>query len=147
QGCGVCHSCRTRAERSYHSNMGGNEMSDNFINRYEADVLIVGGGPAGAWAAWRAANAGAKVILVDKGYLGSSGATAPGGTNLLYLPPDQELRDKAVAMRMKSGGNLAEPRWIYRVLDQVYINLERVEEWGYPFIRDENGEPQRNHLH
>lgn len=122
-------------------------MSNVHVNHYTTDVLVIGGGPAGAWAAWSAANSGAKVILVDKGYLGSSGATAPGGTNLLYLPPDQELRDQAVAMRMESGGYLSEPSWIYRVLDQVYINLERVEQWGYPFIKDEDGEPQRNHLH
>jgi len=122
-------------------------MSKDNTKYYTADVLVIGGGPAGAWAAWSAAQTGAKVILVDKGFLGSSGATAPGGTNLLYLPPDQELRDTAVNMRMNSGGFLSEPDWIHRVLDQVYINLDRVEQWGYPFIRDENGEAQRNHLH
>ncbi|WP_337098361.1 FAD-binding protein [Paenibacillus sp. YIM B09110] len=111
-----------------------------------ADVLVIGGGPAGAWAAWSAAKEGAKVVLVDKGYLGSSGATAPGGTNLLYLPPDKELREAAVQARMKSGGYLAEADWIHRVLDQVYINLELVEQWGYPFVRDENGTPMRDHL-
>lgn len=111
-----------------------------------ADVLVIGGGPAGAWAARSAAERGAKVVLVDKGYLGSSGATAPGGTNLLYLPPDQELREQAVQHRLKIGGGLAEAEWIHRVLDQVYINLELVEKWGYPFVRDENGVPQRDHL-
>jgi succinate dehydrogenase/fumarate reductase flavoprotein subunit len=40
-----------------------------------ADVLVIGGGPAGAWAAVAAAHAGARVVLVDKGYLGTSGAT------------------------------------------------------------------------
>ena len=34
-----------------------------------ADVLVIGGGPAGAWAAVAAAEAGARVILVDEGYL------------------------------------------------------------------------------
>jgi succinate dehydrogenase/fumarate reductase flavoprotein subunit len=76
------------------------------IDRLElqADVLVIGGGPAGAWAAWSAAAQGAKVVLVDKGYLGTSGATAPGGTNLLYLPPDRELREQAVQKRMVEGG-------------------------------------------
>ncbi|MCR2804680.1 FAD-dependent oxidoreductase [Paenibacillus soyae] len=111
-----------------------------------ADVLVIGGGPAAAWAAWSAASNGANVALVDKGYLGTSGATAPGGTNLLYLPPDQKLRDQAVEQRFKGGGFLSEPSWTYRVLDQVYINLERIEKWGYPFVRDEEGVPQRGHL-
>ncbi|QJD86609.1 FAD-dependent oxidoreductase [Cohnella herbarum] len=112
----------------------------------EADVLVIGGGPAGAWAAWSAARQGAKVILADKGYLGSSGATAPGGTNLLYLPPDRELREKAVQQRYKESGYLAEPEWIHRVLNQVYESLIWVEGWGYPFRRDEEGVPQRDHL-
>ncbi|WP_020620418.1 FAD-dependent oxidoreductase [Paenibacillus daejeonensis] len=121
-------------------------MSGETAVKLTADVLVIGGGPAGAWAAWSAASQGAKVVLVDKGYLGSSGATAPGGTNLLYLPPDRELREKAVQQRMESGGFLSEADWIHRVLDQVYINLELVEKWGYPFVRDEDGVPQRNHL-
>lgn len=121
-------------------------MHANDELKLTADVLVIGGGPAGAWAAWSAASQGAKVILVDKGFLGSSGATAPGGTNLLYLPPDEKLRNEAVSQRMKEGGYLSEPDWIHRVLDQVYINLERVETWGYPFRRDENGVPMRDHL-
>ena len=44
------------------------------------DVLVVGGGMAGAWAASAAAEAGAKVILVDKGCCGTSGVTAGAGT-------------------------------------------------------------------
>lgn len=121
-------------------------MSGETDVKLTADVLVIGGGPAGAWSAWSAASKGAKVVLVDKGYLGSSGATAPGGTNLLYLPLDKEMREKAVQQRMKSGGFLSEERWIHRVLDQVYENLELVEQWGYPFVKDENGITQRNHL-
>ena len=43
----------------------------------ETDVLVVGGGPAGAWAAIAAAARGASVALVEKGFCGTSGATAP----------------------------------------------------------------------
>lgn len=111
-----------------------------------ADVLVIGGGPAGAWAAWSAAKRGARVVLADKGYLGSSGATAPGGTNLFYLPPDEKIREAAVQERYRLSGYLAEPEWIHRVLDQVYESLILVEKWGYPFRRDEEGRPMRDHL-
>lgn len=112
-----------------------------------ADVLVLGGGPAGAWAAWSAASNGAKVILADKGYLGTSGATAPGGTTLLVVPPVAQLRDEAARSRLKAGGYLPEIRWIHRVLDQVERNLELVEQWGYPFQKDTDGNPLRTHLH
>lgn len=121
-------------------------MTDKMELQLTADVLVIGGGPAGAWSAWSAASQGAKVVLADKGYLGSSGATAPGGTNLLYLPPDPVMREEAVKQRMKAGGYLSEEAWIHRVLDQVYQNLELVEKWGYPFVRDEQGTPMRDHL-
>ncbi|MFI1533401.1 FAD-dependent oxidoreductase [Streptomyces anandii] len=36
------------------------------------DVLVIGGGPAGTWAAIKAALAGADVVLADKGYTGAA---------------------------------------------------------------------------
>lgn len=121
-------------------------VQSDAVDELSADVLVIGGGPAGAWTAWSAAQQGAQVIVVDKGYLGTSGPTAPGGTNLLYIPPDPVLREKAVEARLAGGGQLAEPAWIHRVIDRVYESLRLVEGWGYPFVRDENGSPMRSHL-
>ncbi len=111
--------------------------------KMEADVLVIGGGPAGAWAAWSAASRGARVVLADKGYLGTSGATASTGTGFWYLPPDEKLRAEAIATREAVGGGLSEQCWMHRVLDQVYTNLPLLEQWGYPFPTDENGNVQR----
>ena len=41
--------------------------------RLSTDVLVIGGGLAGCFAAVKAAEAGAKVILSDKNYCGKSG--------------------------------------------------------------------------
>ncbi|BCL36012.1 hypothetical protein NSMS1_24590 [Nostoc sp. MS1] len=62
---------------AYQSELGSNSQLE-----LEADVLVIGGGPSVTWAAWNAASNGAKVILVDKGYCGTSGATAPSGTGV-----------------------------------------------------------------
>ena len=50
------------------------EMIDNVIEN-NADVLVVGGGIAGVFAALRAKQNGANVTLVDKGSVGRSGQT------------------------------------------------------------------------
>ncbi|SFM17069.1 Succinate dehydrogenase/fumarate reductase, flavoprotein subunit [Paenibacillus sp. 1_12] len=106
------------------------------------DVLVIGGGPAGAWSAISAANAGAKVALVDKGYLGSSGATAPSGTGVWYIQPDDKLRQEAKLSRYDLGGQLSEDRWMNRVLDKAYERMNHLAQWGYPFPADEHGTVQ-----
>jgi succinate dehydrogenase/fumarate reductase flavoprotein subunit len=105
-----------------------------------ADVLVIGGGPAGAWAAVAAAHAGARVILVDKGYLGTSGATAPANTGTWLVPPG-EGRRLAIEQRQPRTGGLADPRWVERVLDAAWETLHRLAAWGYPFPADDAGRP------
>ena len=70
---------------------------------------IIGGGPAGTWAAISAAEHGARVVLADKGFCGTSGATAAAGTGVWYVDPDPALREAAMASREKLGGLSAGP--------------------------------------
>jgi succinate dehydrogenase/fumarate reductase flavoprotein subunit len=110
-----------------------------------ADVLVVGGGPAGAWAALKAAKRGADVILVDKGYLGTSGATASAGTGVWYVHPEAEAREAAMASRETLNGHLSDRRWMARVLDQTYANINELADTGrYPFpVAADGGELRR----
>ncbi|TYK52717.1 FAD-binding protein [Actinomadura decatromicini] len=111
------------------------------------DVLVAGGGPAGAWAAIKAAEAGASVVLADKGYLGTSGATASGGTGVWYVEPEPEAREKAMASREGLGGYLADRDWMARVLDQTYANMNELAEVSkYPFPVDADGRQIRRGL-
>jgi succinate dehydrogenase/fumarate reductase flavoprotein subunit len=111
-----------------------------------ADVLVIGGGPAGTWSAWSAANAGAKVVLVDKGYCGTSGCAAASGNGVWYVPPEPDSREAAMASREALGGFLSSRDWMQRVLDQTYANVNQLAEWGYPFPTDEDGKPYRRSL-
>ncbi|HEX6243834.1 MAG TPA: FAD-binding protein, partial [Polyangiales bacterium] len=112
----------------------------------EADVLVLGGGPAGTWAALTAATRGARVVLADKGYCGTSGATAPSGTGVWYIPPDAAAREEARASRESLGGYLADRSWMDRVLDQTHENVDRLAAWGYPFPVNDEGEAQKRSL-
>ncbi|MDM0078810.1 FAD-binding protein [Variovorax sp. J2P1-59] len=109
-------------------------------HRHEADVLVIGGGPAGTWAAISAAAQGARVILADKGFCGTSGATAPSGTGLWHVSPEGSARADAKASRLAMGGHLAEHAWMDRVLAQTWDNVERLKDWGYPFPTDDEGQ-------
>jgi succinate dehydrogenase/fumarate reductase flavoprotein subunit len=113
---------------------------------FDADVLVLGGGPAGTWAAISAAEHGARVVLADKGFCGTSGATAAAGTGVWYIDPDPSLREAAMASREKLGGHLQDRRWMARVLDTTYAQSSRLAYWGYPYPVDDSGRSQRNSL-
>ncbi|MFJ1996177.1 FAD-binding protein [Streptomyces asiaticus] len=111
------------------------------------DVLVVGGGPAATWAALKATRAGADVVLADKGYCGTSGATASAGTGVWYVPPEPAAREAAMASREALGGHLADRRWTARVLDQTYESVnELADQARYPFPTGPDGRPLRNGL-
>ncbi|MEM5316029.1 FAD-binding protein [Paraburkholderia sp. JHI869] len=113
---------------------------------HDADVLVIGGGPAGAWAAIGASARGAKVVLVDKGFCGTSGATAPSGTGVWHVAPEKGARELAKASRFKLGGELAEHAWMDRVLEQTWTNCEQLAQWGYPFPLDDTRLERRTSL-
>jgi succinate dehydrogenase/fumarate reductase flavoprotein subunit len=104
----------------------------------ETDVLIVGGGMAAAWAAVSAAREGAKVILVDKGFVGTSGVTATAGPNHWWVPPDPALREAAIEQRLKTAFGLAERDWMARIIDATWRTLPELEGF-YPFSGDGRG--------
>ena len=117
------------------------------IETLRTDVLVIGGGPAGTWAAIKTAQAGVDVVLADKGYTGASGATASVGTGIWYVEDVPELREAAMASREALGGHLAERDWMARVLDETHARMRELGEvQRYPFPVDTNGQPIRDDL-
>ncbi|WP_175650668.1 FAD-dependent oxidoreductase [Pseudomonas sp. Marseille-P9899] len=104
-----------------------------------ADVLVIGGGLAGTWAAVAAARKGAKVVLADKGYCGTSGVTATAGPGHWWVPPEQ--REAVIEKRTLSAEALGDPRWMARILDTTWQSLPQLDRL-YGFPRDERGNKQ-----
>jgi succinate dehydrogenase/fumarate reductase flavoprotein subunit len=111
------------------------------------DVLVIGGGPAGTWAAIKAAQAGSRVVLADKGHTGSSGATASVGTGIWYVEDEPRIREAAMATRDHLGGRLAERAWMTRVLDETHARMDELATvQRYPFPVDAHGRSIRDGL-
>jgi len=112
---------------------------------FVADVLVIGGGPAGAWAALTARAAGCEVILVDKGFLGTSGATAPTNTETWVVPPGA-TRHVAIERHFAKTRGLCDAGHVDAVLDGAYDALKRLAGLSYPFPADAGGQPYLGNL-
>lgn len=141
-GCqrGIGSGMTTASSLSGNSMIGASDL-DTF-----ADVLVLGGGPAGVWAALTAASRGASVVLAEKGFVGTGGATAAGNTTTIYVGPRSEEREKAVRRRLDLAFGLADRPWIERAIDDAYVHLNELADWGYPYPVDESGTSYRGSL-
>ena len=120
--------------------MTGNDWTSDPSIDLDTDVLVLGGGPAGAWAAIAAAEAGASVALADKGRVGSSGATASANTAVIHVAPNSPEHSEVVARRLEMGLGLARVDCIDRVLYETWRDLPRLSDWGYRLARDDRNQ-------
>jgi succinate dehydrogenase/fumarate reductase flavoprotein subunit len=104
----------------------------------EADVLIIGGGMAAAWASISAAREGASVVLADKGFVGTSGVTATAGPGHWWVPPEPALREAAIEKRWQASGGLADRAWMERIIDTTWRTLPTLAPY-YPFSVEGSG--------
>ncbi|MBK4992258.1 FAD-binding protein [Pseudomonas sp. S37] len=105
----------------------------------DADVLVIGGGLAGTWAAVAAARDGARVVLTEKGFCGTSGVTATAGPGHWWVPPEQ--RQAAIDKRMASAAGLGDADWMARILETTWQTLPSLDRL-YRFPENPQGEKQ-----
>ncbi len=98
----------------------------------ESDVLIVGGGFAGLWAALRAAEGSASVTLVDKSFAGKSGHSFFAGGAMMVLLPEDDL-DGYVQDIVLGNEWLVDQEMVTSVFDGSYERLQELESFGMAF--------------
>ncbi len=111
-------------------------------NHLHCDVLVVGGGLAGCWAALRACQQGSSVILVDKGYVSRAGCSPVcGGVMTAPLPSDDldEWADEFIVR----GAYTNNQEWLDQYLADQVVRLQELEQLGIPIVRDETGAIRR----
>jgi len=81
-----------------------------------ADVLVIGGGAAGARAAMEAHDLGLDVLLVVKGFLGKSGCSIFAGSLDFFASEGEENREEAIQKTMDFLG-----KYTHYLGDQEYL--------------------------
>ena len=101
------------------------------LSRIDTDVLVIGGGYAGAFAAVEAKKAGLNVVLVDKGTVGRSGRRpGPTGSTCSTRPPATQASDDRAASRSSSEyiNNLD---WLELQFEDSKLRWDDMTEWGF----------------
>ncbi len=108
----------------------------------DCDVLCIGGGFGGAWAALRAAELGARVVLVEKAYVSRSGASTMSGGITTCPRPGDDL-GPWIEEFVTRGDYMCNQFWTRRLLEGQRDRVQQLEAWGVPISRDASGSIRR----
>lgn len=103
----------------------------------KTDILIVGGGLAGLWAAIRARECGAQVIIADKGKIGRSGVSVFCCGTLAPVPEEDFytcLKDS-----VEKGAFMVDQSLLEIVLRENGDRITQMINWGVDFHKDKSG--------
>ena len=120
----------------FYSGWGKNktELKANEITNkeYNTDVLVVGSGMAGLFAAVKAHDAGAKVMMVSKGRLGSSGQTPFAKGIFAYDSSSEDLSlDEFVDKVSSSALGTNNPVYTRQMAEHSLARVNELKEWGF----------------
>ena len=109
--------------------MTANEME---TTNFSTDVLVIGSGMAGLFAAVKAHDAGAKTIMVSKGRLGSSGQTPfAKGIFEFDAKTSKYSIDEFVELVGKSALGTNNPVYTRQVAEHSLARVNELRQWGF----------------
>ncbi len=113
---------------------------------FDTDVLVIGGGFSGSWAAMTARQHVENVLIVDKGPRDWGGLGGMSGGDMIVKQPEFEAKDLVDELVYYYDG-LCEQDVLEDMLNQSYERFKDIENMGHHFFRDESGNlksvPQR----
>ena len=119
-------------------------------SQVDADILVIGGGSAGAMAAIRAkeVNPSQKVVIFEKGHILYSGCIARGmdALNIVAVPGVTTPELYVESNRIACGGIMDEPV-NYLMAQRSYPLMNKLEGWGVFFPRDRDGNYELLQVH
>lgn len=99
---------------------------------HTTDVLVIGSGIAGVFAAVKAHDAGAKVILVSKGRLGASGQTPFARGIFAYDPAKAKVSiDEFVSAVSSSALQTNNPVFTRQMAEHSLARVNDLKKWGF----------------
>ncbi len=98
-----------------------------------ADVLVLGGGIAGCFAAAKAREAGLDVVLVDKGNVGRSGLSPTMSGVLTYFDPEKDDYNTWFKECVEAGQWLNDQKCLEGMPNETTGCIRGMESWGAKF--------------
>ena len=107
----------------------------------QTEILVIGGGIAGCFAAIRASKMGKSVALLDKATLRRGGSVGPGMDHVsIGVHPESISYEEAREYAASAKKDLVDPNVTLAVDVHAYERVKDLEEFGVP-LREDDGTP------
>jgi succinate dehydrogenase / fumarate reductase, flavoprotein subunit len=116
------------------------EISENV---FKTDVLVIGSGVAGCFAAMRAKEQGADVLMVEQGKPGFWGMSTGGTHRLRVVLPEDDL-DAAMDGTVKESEYMIDQEFAETALPETWDRFQDLLKLGVGFRRNDSGQIQWN---
>lgn len=108
------------------------DLDELEVEKMTTDVLVIGSGMAGLFAAVKAHDAGAKVLMVSKGRLGASGQTPFAKGIFAYDPAKEKLSiDDFVDTVSRSALGTNNPVYTKQMAEHSLARVNDLKDWGF----------------
>jgi succinate dehydrogenase/fumarate reductase flavoprotein subunit len=127
---GVSAAALMLASCGYTPNPGVTSMAAAGSSQTSTDILVIGGGMAGVFAAIAAKAQGLNVTLVDKGTVGRSGSTPWANTFSVFDEAEGHDRDEWISDVSTSSDYVNNLDWLDQLMNESKDRWEDITAWG-----------------